>query len=597
MGDVKAGGVYVEIGAKSSELDKALKAAQAKLDSFGKNIASLGTKMAGLGALVTAPLGAAAKSFADYGEQIGKLAAKTGMSTEALSGLNHLAKSTGIDAGVIAAGIKGMQIQISNGGKDAEKAFARLGTSTKELKALSPEQQFGLLADRISQIKDPAEKAALSAQAFGRAGVQLLPILDAGAAGLNDAMKEARQLGLVLDKGATDKANALDNAFDRLEGALHGFTIQVGSALAGALIPLVQQAGTFIARLSEWIRLNPEAIVQIGKMAVEFVAVGTALIGVGKGLSFLATMFSSSFGIGVAVAVALGAAVLAVTDTLGATQTGFGDLFNSIRVGGTGLGTWLAAFWNWAQGGFEDLLTGVTLLWESFWLGLKGFASFMIDIFSRIGDDINYVLTNMIDAINLAIKAYNAVARKPITMQIVNNGLDIGGAMRKEAQGLRNDQLAEEAAFAQRKDSRLAQRDARQRALDASTKAAFTKDPQDGTSGIAFDGDLAKRGLAKIGDTIDGALGAAFDKFKGLMPALPELPGGAGNPFGEGGGALGGKFNNARPEFSTVGTFNGFAGGALAATGVFGQQLKEAQKQTSLLQSINQQIGNAGGLE
>src|SRR5262245_60803321 len=71
------------------KLDAGLKAVSAKLGDFGKSAVSAFTAFAAIGATAGASLFALAKAAADYHDEIGKGAQKTGTSTEFLSALKH----------------------------------------------------------------------------------------------------------------------------------------------------------------------------------------------------------------------------------------------------------------------------------------------------------------------------------------------------------------------------------------------------------------------------------------------------------------------------------------------------------------------------
>ncbi|MCE2810860.1 MAG: hypothetical protein LW850_10690 [Planctomycetaceae bacterium] len=82
---IKAGSAYIELFTKDSRLVKGLNDASKRLDTFGKSLQGIGTKMAMLGAGVVAPLAGAAKVFADMGSDMVDMSQRTGVSVEALS--------------------------------------------------------------------------------------------------------------------------------------------------------------------------------------------------------------------------------------------------------------------------------------------------------------------------------------------------------------------------------------------------------------------------------------------------------------------------------------------------------------------------------
>ena len=108
-GAIRAGRAFVEIFAEDKALVRGLKSAQRKLSNFGNGIKSIGTKLMGLGALITAPLIAGAKSAASAGAALWDMSERTGMSVENLSKLAFAAQMTGTDIESLEVGVKRMQ--------------------------------------------------------------------------------------------------------------------------------------------------------------------------------------------------------------------------------------------------------------------------------------------------------------------------------------------------------------------------------------------------------------------------------------------------------------------------------------------------------
>ena len=79
---IRAGRAFVEVFTDDKRLVRGLRAAERKLKAFGANIRNLGLKMAGLGTAVLAPMLAAAKAFSTMGDQVAKMAKRTGLSVE-----------------------------------------------------------------------------------------------------------------------------------------------------------------------------------------------------------------------------------------------------------------------------------------------------------------------------------------------------------------------------------------------------------------------------------------------------------------------------------------------------------------------------------
>jgi TP901 family phage tail tape measure protein len=585
-GDIRAGGAYVELGTKEDKLkagldkaDAALKEWSSKAASlignareaakqFADGMASLGGKLMALGAAMSAPLAIAAKQAADYGEKIGRLASQTGMSAEALSGLKYQAESMGVSLDAVASGVKGMQKAMFDGSKDTVAAFKSVGLSVSELKTMSPESQLANIADALATVENPGQRAALAMQLLGKSGVGLLPVLEGGSREMNRMLQEASKLGLVLSGEAADDLNQLDAAFDRMEGSIKGASLAIGNALAPWLEVIVNEVVDCIIAFTQWINANEQVVVEWAKLAVEITAAGAALFAVG---TVIAALMSPAVLVTAAI-IGIGTAVLAVTDTLGVTATGFGELFNSIRIGGTGLGTWMASFWILLQQGWNTLTANLQYSWKACWYAIQ--------------TTMRTVLDWMLEAIATALEGIAGFAMAansilPKRMQIGTDGLTGSAQSMRGIQGGLHQNDAEDRRSL---EGVLYERDRRNSALERQKQNLFTADPQDSTTGISIDTDRAKKALGTIGDNIWNALSEAASGIKGAFnvqtqswepPAAQKINFAA--PTG-----------GSKDAFSATGTFSGFVGGELAASGVFNKQLQEQREANEHLKRISE---------
>ena len=107
-------------------------------------------------------------------------------------------------------GLKSLNALLTEGqkyGSDAAKMFARFGISTRDASGhvRSADDVLGSVADRMAQLPEGPQRAALALKLLGKAGADLVPVLQGGSAALAEARQEARDLGLVID-GDTIKA-------------------------------------------------------------------------------------------------------------------------------------------------------------------------------------------------------------------------------------------------------------------------------------------------------------------------------------------------------------------------------------------------------
>lgn len=348
---IRAGKAFVELFADDSKLVRGLKAAEKRLKAFGAGVQSIGTKLFGLGAATVAPLLGAANIFNEFGSQLDDMSQRTGISAEALSALGYAAKLSGTDLETLEGGVRKMQrflVEAAQGSKSAESTLSRLGLRLSDLGRLTPDQQFELLSDRISKIKDPAIRAATAMEIFGKTGTALLPMMQDGAKGIEEFKQQARALGLVISNEDAKAAAAFGDTLDTLWGVLKVGVFAIGSALAPLLQDLATSAIRVTKAISDWVRQNKDLIVTVFKIAAGVAAAGAVLVVLGTLISGVGAAFgvAASFitGVGTVLGV-IGTTIAALLSPIGlvaAAIVGLGGYLLYVSGAGSEALQWLA---------------------------------------------------------------------------------------------------------------------------------------------------------------------------------------------------------------------------------------------------------------
>ncbi len=326
---IRAGRAFVELFANDKRLVRGLKAASAKLKAWGAGVTAMGRKVFAGGLALAAPLAAATKTFAAMGDTVAKMSLRTGVSAESLSELGFAAEQSGSDLQTLEKGVRTMQRSITDAGRGLSTqvdALEDLGLKYEDLADLSPEQQFKLFADHLSRIEDLSKRAALAMMLLGRAGTQLLPLMQDGAAGIEALQKQARELGLTISTEDANAAAALTDAMNILWRVFKQGVFVIGSALGPLLKEFAERAARIIKTVFDWVKQNKELIVTIFKVAVAMMAGGAALMVLGGLLSGLGTVFGMLAGIVTGVGSALGV----IGTVLGAILTPVGMVVTAI---------------------------------------------------------------------------------------------------------------------------------------------------------------------------------------------------------------------------------------------------------------------------
>lgn len=299
QGPIRAGLAYVELILKN-KLDRGLAAAAAQLKAFGAAVARIGASMAKLGLGILAPLGLAAKLFADVGSKLLDLSQRTGISVETLSALGYAAEQSGASmedlAKALTATNKRLVEAVVDGGAAAD-TFTALGLSIQDLQGLNPDARFLRIAEALARVEDPAQRAALAMQMWGESGTRLLPMLAGGAAGLQDLLTRAQRIGVVMSTADAQAAEEFGDAISDLWMTIKMVAVQIGSALAPALKLLADWLSGAASVVRDFLRENQGLIMALA-MA------GAGLVGLGAAVATLGGLF---YGLGATVGALAGA--------------------------------------------------------------------------------------------------------------------------------------------------------------------------------------------------------------------------------------------------------------------------------------------------
>ncbi len=235
------------------------------------------TTVNGLLGTLGVTLGAAAfmswgKGLLDTADQLDEMSQKIGMAVEDLSALNYAAGFSGVSLEQLGVGMKQLNkniVEASSGSKEQAAAFRALGVDILDTsgKVRVTKDVLYDVASRFAGMEDGAAKTAIAMKLFGKAGADLIPVLNEGAEGLDELAEKGKKTGAVLSAEAAESAARFNDNLDDLKSGAKG----VGYALAEFLLPpLIKitdrlnagiQADSWTSKLKNWsealIRLNP----------------------------------------------------------------------------------------------------------------------------------------------------------------------------------------------------------------------------------------------------------------------------------------------------------------------------------------------------
>lgn len=184
---------------------RSLTQAQSAATGMYGSLAALGSSaiIGGFAAMVNKGLEAA--------DAMNKMSQRTGIAVEELSQLSYAAKLADVSNEGLTKGIKGLSEMMV-------KANDATSLQAATMKALGVDIKAGVapalekIADQFAKLPDGATKTALAVDLFGKAGQDMIPLLNAGSDGIRRMKDEADALGLTISgKVAEDAEKFKDN--------------------------------------------------------------------------------------------------------------------------------------------------------------------------------------------------------------------------------------------------------------------------------------------------------------------------------------------------------------------------------------------------
>lgn len=281
-GNATIGALRVILGADTAALEKGLKDAQGVLSNFSKSVQSASVAIGGsLGALFGG-VALGVRMTINEADKLGKMAQSIGVPVEELSRLKHAADLSDVSIeslGKAMGRLSKSMMDVAGGKKDdVSQTFDTLGISVKNadgsLKSAS--QVMTDVAGKFGNMEDGAGKTAIAMRLFGRSGAELIPMLNAGKAGLQEMMQEADQLGIVIDTKTAKSAEAFNDNLTRMGKVAEGIILKI----TAEMLPAFQHMSNMlidVSKNSDLMKQAASGIVTVLKGAVE-AALTTGLV-------------------------------------------------------------------------------------------------------------------------------------------------------------------------------------------------------------------------------------------------------------------------------------------------------------------------------
>lgn len=206
-------------------------------------------------------------------DRIDKLSAKTGLSKQAFQEWDYVLGQNGIEIEKMQTGMKTLTANMDSaisGNKNMASAFDSLGVSITNADGSmrGQEETMNDVILKLADMPNGTEKARLATELFGKAGVELMPMLNNGAAGIEELKERSHELGLVMSDEAVNAGVVFGDTLDDVKDSLGMVATKVGSEI----MPIVQQ-------MLDWILANMPTIQSVTSKVFE--VIGKVVTGAG----------------------------------------------------------------------------------------------------------------------------------------------------------------------------------------------------------------------------------------------------------------------------------------------------------------------------
>lgn len=303
VGEVSIAGIDL-VNKQMNNIDREARKVQRSIAILGKNMEKTGMMMS---KFITAPLIAAGSALVLAADKTGKYADKlldltqiTGLSTDKLQELEHIARIAGVDFDGLTntiAKFTSKLPEIARGTGYGSEAIKKLGVNiydangnVRDMNELFPE-----MIKKLQGMENVTERNAIAQQIFGRSLKDIAPVLGMTAEQMDAIMQEAHDMNLIIGEDGLRAANDFRIEMEKLKAEFTKFwqrlAIDFIPTLKDTLIPLVRD--TLAPAFQKVIGLVKNAVDWFGKLSKEHketilkivavaAAIGPLLVIIGK---------------------------------------------------------------------------------------------------------------------------------------------------------------------------------------------------------------------------------------------------------------------------------------------------------------------------
>jgi uncharacterized protein with GYD domain len=247
------GNLFINVKARTAAFSKKMKGVRATVARLAKGFGRMALKVAKfaavLGGIAVAALIAMTKAGLASVDMVAKLARALNTGTEGIIALQHAAKLGGVSVEKMDKAIIKMFKNVgeaTTGLGLAKDSLDAMGLSATDLSQMDADAMFGAIAGGLMTIQNAATRAYHANALFGKSGVELIPIMLKGAAGIREMREEADALGITFGIKHAAMVEKANDAWARIGSIWKGLTQQLAINFAPILELIARKLKDFI---------------------------------------------------------------------------------------------------------------------------------------------------------------------------------------------------------------------------------------------------------------------------------------------------------------------------------------------------------------
>lgn len=241
-------------------LKKAAAQTQTSVSSIERNFNSMkNAAQIAFSALAAGEFISAGARALDYASSLQEVAQQIGVTSRDLQVYRYIATQVGLSQDDMEAGLTKLTKTIgeaAEGGKKQAATFKELGVAIVGANGqlLTAGDVMPRVADALAKIPDPARRAALEIDLFGKAGQKLDTLLAGGSGQIDNLRNAAERLGIVISDDLIEHADAAADKMAELKLVLEANLAATVAANADAIFKMVDSLAKLAATAPDAVR-------------------------------------------------------------------------------------------------------------------------------------------------------------------------------------------------------------------------------------------------------------------------------------------------------------------------------------------------------